>query len=118
MHERLCALKGVLRAVSRLEAEIRSRFGLTLTEALCLCSIGGGCVSAGNLAEEVGLSTSRLSRVLASLEAKGLVVRARREDDRRNWMNAPTGAGSALIGRMKTEGISIPEELERIIEGA
>ncbi len=118
MHERLCALKGVLRAVSRLEADIHAAYGLTLTEALCLCSIGGGCASAGNLAEEVGLSASRLSRVLASLEAKGLVERERRADDRRNWNNAPTGAGMALIGRMKAEGIAIPEELERITEGA
>lgn len=118
MHERLCSLKTFLRAISLLEEEIRTRYGLTLTEALCLCSIGGGCVSAGGLAAEVGLSASRLSRVLSSLEAKGLVGRRRRDDDRRNWTNAPTEAGDALIARMKIEGIEIPEELKRITEGA
>lgn len=118
MHERLCALKGFLRAISILEEDIRGKYGLTLTEALCLCSIGGGCSSAGNLAADVGISTSRLSRVLSALEAKGLVERRRRDDDRRNWTNAPTQGGNALIARMKTEGIKIPEELERIAEGA
>ena len=118
MHERLCALKGFLRAISILEEEIRGKYGLTLTEALCLCSIGGGCNAAGNLAEEVGISASRLSRLLSSLEAKGLVERRRRDDDRRNWTNAPTQAGDSLIARMKTEGVNLPQELERIAEGA
>jgi DNA-binding MarR family transcriptional regulator len=118
MHERLCALKGILRAIALLEGEIHTRYGLTLTEALCLCSIGGGCLSAGSLAEEVALSPSRLSRVLSSLESKGLIERQRRDDDKRNWNNAATAAGNALIARMKEEGIEIPPELERITEGA
>jgi DNA-binding MarR family transcriptional regulator len=114
MHERLCAIKGVLRAIARLDESIRTRYALTLTEALCLCSIGGGCVSAGDLAEEVGLSASRLSRVLSSLESKGLIERLRRKDDKRNWNNEMTNEGKILTERMKNEGIDIPEELKRL----
>lgn len=93
MHERLCALKGLLRAVSRLEESIREAYGVTLTEALCLCSIGGGCAAASPLGEEVALSPSRLSRVLGALESKGLLSRTRRSEDKRTWDLALTAAG-------------------------
>lgn len=109
MHERLCALKGFLRAVSRLEESIRETYGITLTEALCLCSISGGCSLAGTLGEEVSLSPSRLSRVLGALERKGLVERRRRTDDRRTWDLLLTEAGALLAERMRDGEIELPE---------
>ncbi len=111
MHERLCALKGLLRAVSRLEESIRDGYGVTLTEALCLCSIGGGCAAAGSLGDEVALSPSRLSRVLASLERKGLLERRRRTDDRRSWDLLLTEEGSRLTLSMRNGDIELPKEL-------
>lgn len=111
MHRQLCALKGVLRAVSRLEETIRESYGITLTEALCLCSIGGGCASAGNLGEEISLSPSRLSRILGSLETKGLLERRRRTDDKRSWDIELTAAGTELLERMRAGEIELPEEL-------
>ena len=111
MHPRLCALKGVLRAGSRLEESIRESYGVTLTEALCLCSVGGGCASAGNLGEEVSLSPSRLSRILSALETKGLLERRRREDDKRSWDLVLTREGTELLARMQAGEIELPEEL-------
>jgi DNA-binding MarR family transcriptional regulator len=111
MHERLCALKGLLRAVSRLEESIREAYGVTLTEALCLCSVSGGCTLAGDLGEEVTLSPSRLSRVLGALETKGLLERTRRKDDKRTWDLALTAEGAALVARMRDGEIELPVEI-------
>ena len=111
MHERLCALKGLLRAVSRLEESIRDGYGVTLTEALCLCSIGGGCAAAGCLGDEVALSPSRLSRVLGALERKSLLERKRRTDDKRSWDLILTEEGSRLTRLMRDGDIEIPNEL-------
>ena len=111
MHQQLCALKDLLRLVSGLEEHIMDRYGLTLTEALALCSIGGGCSSGGDLAREVGLSPSRLSRILGKLERKGLVERLRREDDRRSWDTMPSPEGKLLLERMKRDGVDVPEPL-------
>lgn len=112
MHERLCALKTLLRAVSRLEESIRDEYGVTLTEALCLCSVSGGCAQAGGLGEEVALSPSRLSRVLGSLERKGLVERRRRIVDKRTWDILLTEAGSLLAERMRNGDIDIPQGIK------
>lgn len=111
MHERLCALKGLLRAVSRLEESIRESYGVTLTEALCLCSVGGGCALAASLGEEVALSPSRLSRVLSALEKKGFLERARRTDDKRTWDLFLTENGAMLVARMRDGEIDIPSEI-------
>ncbi|GAB1481407.1 winged helix DNA-binding protein [Treponema sp.] len=122
MHEQLCALKGLLRAVSRLEESIRDAYGISLTEALVLCAVDGGCTAAGNLTDDVGISASRLSRILAQLEKKALIHRTRRSDDKRNWDNEVTLKGRALLKKMKNEGIDMPSELESlgktIVEGA
>lgn len=116
MHQKLCALKGVLRAVSRLEETIRESYGVTLTEALCLCSVGGGCASAGYLGDEVSLSPSRLSRILSALETKGLLERRRREDDKRSWDLVLTREGTELLLRMQAGEIELPEELRLLAE--
>lgn len=116
MHRELCALKGLLRAVSSLEESIRDAYGVTLTEALCLCSIGAGCTGAGPLGEELTLSASRLSRILTALERKGLVQRNRRSEDRRSWDVEATTEGKALLDRMRAGQIELPEEL-RVLAG-
>lgn len=111
MHNRLCSMKSTLRAISRLEESIRESYEITLTEALCLCSAISGCSYGSDLAEEVGLSPSRLSRVLSSLEKKGLVFRSRDERDHRKYEVLPTEEGRGLLTRMNQEGIDIPQGL-------
>jgi DNA-binding MarR family transcriptional regulator len=121
MYQKLCELKSLLRAVGELEESIRSSYGVTLTEALCLCSAAessGGALSAGTsstveLGSEFALSPSRLSRILGSLERKGFIVRHRRQDDRRSWDLRVTAAGVNLLQRMKTAEIELPAALSR-----
>jgi hypothetical protein len=65
MQERLCALKTLLRAVSRLEESIREEYGVTLTEALCLAP-SPAAAPRGRTRRGGGAVPSRLSRVLGS----------------------------------------------------
>jgi len=115
MHQQLCALKDLLRSITQLEEAIQATYHISLTEAMVLCAIDGGCRYAHDLAEDVGLSPSRLSRIIASLERKGLLEREQNREDRRHWQNRPTEAGKAILTHMKTEGIDIPPALESII---
>lgn len=116
MQKQLCALKDVLRLMGNLEDSIKEQFGLGLTEALVLCSIDNGCSKAHTLSEEIGLSPSRLSRVLASLEKKGLLDRQRCEEDKRNWDNSPSNKGTQLLERLHNHGVDVPEPLVRCLE--
>jgi DNA-binding MarR family transcriptional regulator len=115
MHQQLCALKDILRSITQLEEAIQATYHISLTEAMVLCAIDGGCRYAHDLAEDVGLSPSRLSRIIAGLERKGLLEREQNREDRRHWQNRPTEAGKAILAHMKTEGIDIPPALESII---
>lgn len=116
MQKQLCALKELLRIMTRLEDTIKQKFSLSLTEALVLCSIGDGCSQAHCLAEEISLSPSRLSRVLAGMEKKGLLERQRCEDDRRNWDNIPSEKGKKLLDELRNNGIEVPDVLVRCLD--
>lgn len=116
MRQQICAMKRFLQLVTGLEETVYEKFGLTLTEAMVLCSVSGGCTVAQDLAAEVRLSPSRLSRVLSALEKKGLVVRERSILDKRSLINKPSFQGEQLIQRINSEGIELPKELEFVLE--
>ena len=75
-------LKEIFLFVHQAEEKIRIHSGLTLNEALFLCSLLHSR-SPGELSRECGISLSRVSRILRSLESKGLILREERGADRR-----------------------------------
>ncbi len=116
MRQQICAMKRFFQLITGLEETVYQKFGLTLTEAMVLCSVSGGCTVAQDLATEVHLSPSRLSRVLSALEKKGLVERQRSLIDKRSLINQPSYQGKQLIQRINSEGIELPQELEFVLE--
>lgn len=75
-------LKEIFLFVHQAEEKIHIHSGLTLNEALFLCSLLHSR-SPGELSRECGISLSRVSRILRSLESKGLILREERGADRR-----------------------------------
>ncbi|MDE7107415.1 MAG: MarR family transcriptional regulator [Clostridiales bacterium] len=59
----------------------------------------GGAVVAGDIAEELNMSTPRVAAALKALEGKGYIVRSPSEDDRRKTVVTITEAGSAAAKR-------------------
>jgi DNA-binding MarR family transcriptional regulator len=116
MRQKICAMKRFFQLITGLEETVYEKFGLTLTEAMVLCSVSGGYAVAHDLTTEVRLSLSRLSRVLSALEKKGLVERQRSVVDKRNLINKPSLQGEQLIQRINSEGIELPKELEFVLE--
>jgi DNA-binding MarR family transcriptional regulator len=89
------------RAATRLSLRIRaerpshgpSRLGLSLLGHL----YRRGPLTAGELAAAESLQPQSLTRVLASLERKGLINRTRTPDDRRRHRIALTDSGRSLL---------------------
>lgn len=85
------AFLGLVRAgqllEQRLDADLQRRHGLTLRgfEILLHLAVfsGNRCLRLSRLTEQAPLSQSRTSRLVAELEVRGLVTRARRADDSR-----------------------------------
>ncbi len=63
------------------------------------------------LVERVGLSSSRLSRILESLEEKGYVVRTIDADDRRSVDVSLTSKGSTFVKALEKRYVQIHEEI-------
>ena len=69
-------------------------------------------IDAGALAEAVCLRMPSLSRILADLEARGLVRKLRSETDRRLVNVEITGEGRALFTRMSADSERIYQEIQ------
>ena len=104
----LCRIKKLLAQINRLERRLRSQFQVTLNESLCLCCLSKYDFTAGDLAKELGLSNSRLSRVLNSLERKSLITRSFAEGDRRMIRLQLTKDGVAALALLKNAGYTFP----------
>lgn len=95
--EPLCRIRDLQRAIARFEEEFERNHGLNLNEGMALCMlVGRGHLCPGPLADRLGLSPSNTSKVLRSLESKGLVSCTPGHEDRRQICYTPTGAGLRL----------------------
>lgn len=115
--EKLCKIRDLQRAVNRFETDFERTHGLCLNEGMALCSLSGaGKLSSGELGELLGLSPSNTSKVLRSVEQKGLVVRELGTEDKRQMYFSLTEKGSERLAAIKCEEIGIPELLEELIQ--
>ena len=92
------------RVAQRLGAELSGACGLAINEFDVLLYLRSHPhlkeqVRIGGLLEAVPLSQPALSRLVARLEARGLLARSEAEDDARAVVICLTGGGTALIDR-------------------
>jgi len=87
----------VLRAARRIRSQ-RVNTAVTLTQLSALATVGKcGPMSAGELANIERVQPPSMTKILASLETEGWVVRAPHPDDRRQSIITITDAGQDLL---------------------
>ena len=78
-------MRELFKALSSLESELEAKYGVSLNEAMVLCSIGKETVTAGTIGERTGLMASHTSKVIGKVERKRtagtLVGRERQTSD-------------------------------------
>ncbi len=89
---------GYFGAASEFDEGVAKRFKLSRTDMRCLDLLGHrGPMTAGQLAEESGLSTGAVTFLLDRLEEAGMVVRRRDTEDRRRiWVELVPSAQKRL----------------------
>ncbi len=100
-------IMGYLGAASDFDEGLAKKLKLSRTDMRCLDLIGRlGPLTAGNLAEESGLTTGAVTFILDRLEEAGMVTRRRDTEDRRRvWVEiVPEAAGQRLRGVAATPG--------------
>jgi DNA-binding MarR family transcriptional regulator len=83
-----------------LDAELESRYGLSLSELELLARLAAApdrCLRLSALAAQAGLSLSRVSRIAVTLETRGLIERTPCSEDARAVEAHPTPAGLTLM---------------------
>jgi transcriptional regulator len=114
--DKLCKIRDIQRAVNRFEDDFERLYNICLNEGMALCSLHkAGTLSSGELSEFLGLSSSNTSKVIKSIENKGLVERVMGAKDKRQMYFSLTEKGKALILSVSCDSIEIPRELKEIL---
>jgi DNA-binding MarR family transcriptional regulator len=101
------------RLVRALDAGLEAEYGLTLSalEALGrLAAADGHKLGLSTLADQCGLSLSRISRIVDGLQARGLVERRDAESDARAVDAHLTSAGLGLVKRAQCSHFAAVQE--------
>ena len=115
--ELICQIKDVYKALYTFEKEFSEGFGMTINEAMLLCCMKDGKERQANeIAEFIGLSNSRVSKIITSVEEKGWIVRAMGAEDKRKMIFSLSKAGKMVVKAMKVKQIPLNGVLSKLIE--
>lgn len=92
--ENLCKIKDVFKKIHQFEQKLKNEINVTVNEAMVLCSLYETIKCSGDISTETGISPSRTSRVLLSLEQKEYITRSFSETDKRKMMFELTDEGA------------------------
>ena len=107
-HQLCFPLYAASRAVVKMYFPYLEKIGLTYTQYVAMMVFWEEQeVNAKHLGERLFLDSGTVTPLLKSLEAKGLVVRARSKEDERVLMARVTEAGMAL----REQAVTIPENV-------
>ena len=114
--ERLCKIRDIQRSVIAFEQKFEKQYGISLNEGMLLCSLSKQeQLTSGELGELLGLSSSNMSKVIASAEKKELIERFVCKEDKRQMRFLLTDAGRELIKSVHCAQVDIPLLLESIL---
>lgn len=104
----LCDLKRMFREIYLFERILKKELGLSINEALSLCSLEKGSQNSNELAHDLGISLSRISRILNTLERKGLVRREIAAEDKRKVIFSLLPAGKKRLADLRRKKLQFP----------
>ena len=111
----LCLIRDIYRSIGDFEANFQQTHDLCLNEGMLLCTLQKGKLSSGEIAEALGLSHSNASKVIKSVEDKGLVDRVLGSKDKRQMYFSLSEEGKKRLSAIKCDSVDIPELLKSVL---
>ncbi|MCP3965367.1 MAG: MarR family transcriptional regulator [Lentisphaerae bacterium] len=94
----LCSLRRIIRSVDIYSNKLKSKYGLTTPQLLCLqCVVENDGSTLSQLTANVNLSGSTITGIVDRLESKGLLKRERSLVDRRKIFLHSTDTGKEVV---------------------
>ena len=113
----LCKIRDLQRCIAAFEQQFEKEYGIGLNEGMVLCSLSKSeRLSSGELGELLGLSASNISKVIASVEKKGLVERFMGQTDKRQMYFSLSETGRERITSISCQDMSWPEDLQPFLD--
>lgn len=107
----ICMMRDLVIALHQLEDQLFSLYGIGLNEAMILCAVSQEVVSSTEIAQRIGQRTPNTSKILRTLMCKELIANHGTHSDRRKSLYYLTPLGLALLERLKSSPLDIPEYL-------
>lgn len=118
--EEICKLKDIYKALYNFEKEFAEKNGITINEGMVLCCLKDGKPKTANeLCEFIGLSNSRVSRVINTVETKGFIKREIGSIDKRQMIFTLTKEGENKIKQMLSQEMNfsvLGEQIKSLTE--
>ena len=109
-------MRELMMALSDFENKLMDAHGVSLNEAMVLCSLGGECVTASVVAERTGLRPSHASKVIGTLEERGYLKRELGKQDKRQMYLSLTDIGKECLCQIKIHQFDIPSLLQPVFD--
>lgn len=116
--ETICRIRDVYKALNEFEAKFLGVHGLSINEAMVLCSLSDGPRSSGEIAEYTSMLLSHASKVIRSVEEKGHISRRLGEKDRRQMYFRLSPEGLSKLHEMKCNRVPVPSLLLPLFENS
>lgn len=99
--ESICAIKDIYKTLYQFEKAFSDVHEITINEAMLLCCMKDNqAKSAGTICDYIGLSNSRVSKIITSVETKGFIRRNISKEDKRQMLFSLTPKGKEKIQQM------------------
>lgn len=106
--ESICALKDIYKALYQFEKDFSDLHHITINEAMLVCCLKEGeRKTAGGICEYIGLSNSRVSKIITSVENKGFISREISPEDKRQMLFCLTESGKEKVKQMQASDLNI-----------
>lgn len=111
----LCSLRDIYRAIRTFEAKFSQKHGLCLNEGMLLCTLCSETYSSSEIALHLGLTNSNTSKIICSVEEKGLIERRLGKEDKRQMYFVLSAAGKKKLNEIKDADDEIRDVLQQIV---
>ncbi len=112
----LCRIRDIYRSIAIFELNFEGKYNICLNEGMLLCSLQDNQYSSSQLAEALGLTNSNASKVIRSLEQKGLIERNIGADDKRQMYFSLSEKGKLKLANIRCEDMDLPEILKTVVK--
>jgi DNA-binding MarR family transcriptional regulator len=111
----ICVIKEIYRMLYQFEKDFQEAHKISINDAMVLCCLKNGEEkSAGEICDFVGLSNSRVSKVLCSVEDNGYIVRRLGSTDRRQMFFSLTEIGKKKVHEMQRKSLHFSDLMSEL----